>query len=106
MRTSRRRAMLGLLAAGVVRAQTLTPQIIHGDEDTPRRLPNGKLQTDAILKSEYDQNVKDAQRLASLAKSIEAELDDSDEYVLSLSMLKKLEDIEKISKRMQSRIRH
>jgi hypothetical protein len=98
--------MLGLLAAGVVRAQTLTPQIIHGDEDTPRRLPNGKLQTDAILKSEYDQNVKDAQRLASLAKSIEAELDDSDEYVLSLSMLKKLEDIEKISKRMQSRIRH
>jgi hypothetical protein len=98
--------MLGLLAAGVVRAQTLTPQIIHGDDDTSRRLPNGKLQTDAILKSEYDQNVKDAQKLESLAKSIEAELDDNDEYVLSLGMLKKLEDIEKISKRMQSRIRH
>jgi len=98
--------MLGILAAGVVRAQTLSPEIIHGDDDTPKRLPNGKLQTDAILKSEYDQNVKDARALTSLAKSIELELDQNDQYVLSLGMLKKLQDIEKISKRMQSRIRH
>jgi hypothetical protein len=98
--------MLGLLAAGALRAQTLTPQIIRGDDTTPKRLPNGKLQTDAILKDEYDQNVKDARELTGLAKSIEIELDKNDEYVLSLGMLKKLEDIEKISKRMQSRIRH
>jgi hypothetical protein len=98
--------MLGILAAGVVRAQTLTPEIIHGDDVTPTRLPNGKLQKDAILKDEYEQNVKDARDLAGLAKSIELELDKNDQYVLSLSMLKKLEDIEKISKRMQSRIRH
>ena len=98
--------MLGILAAGVVRAQTLTPEIIHGDEQTPKRLPNGKLQNDAILKDQYDQNVKDARELTSLAKSIELELDKNDQNVLSLGMLKKLEDIEKISKRMQSRIRH
>jgi hypothetical protein len=98
--------MLGILAAGVVKAQVLTPEIIHGDEDTPKRLPNGKLQSDAILKSEYDQNVKDARELTSLAKSIELDLDKDDQYVLSLGMLKKLEQVEKISKRMQSRIRH
>lgn len=98
--------MLGILAATVVRAQTITPQIIHGDEDTPKRLPNGKLQNDAILKAQYDQNVKDARELTSLAKSIELDLDKSDQNVLSLDMLKKLEDVEKISKRMQSRIRH
>jgi hypothetical protein len=98
--------MLGILAATAVRAQTITPQIIHGDEDTPKRLPNGKLQTDAILKAEYDQNVKDARELTSLAKSIELDLDKNDQNVLSLDMLKKLQDIEKISKRMQSRIRH
>jgi hypothetical protein len=98
--------MLGILAAGVVRAQTLTPEIIHGDDVAPKRLPNGKLQTDAILKDQYDQNVKDARELASLAKSIELELDKNDQNVLSLGMLKKLEDIDKISKRMQSRIRH
>ena len=51
--------MLGILAAGVVRAQTLAPEIIHGDDDAPKRLPNGKLQNDAILKDQYDQNVKD-----------------------------------------------
>ncbi|HVY91493.1 MAG TPA: hypothetical protein VHA14_02045 [Bryobacteraceae bacterium] len=98
--------MLGILAATVVRAQTLTPEIIHGDDDTPKRLPNGKLQNDAILKAEYDQNVKDARELTSLAKSIELDLDKNDENVLSLGMLKKLEDVEKISKRMQNRIRH
>ena len=98
--------MLGILAAGVVRAQVITPEIIHGDDDTPKRLPNGKLQSDAILKSEYDQNVKDARSLTSLAKSIELDLDKNDQYVLSLGMLKKLEEVEKISKRMQSRIRH
>ena len=98
--------MQGILAAGVVRAQTLTPEIIHGDDEAPKRLPNGKLQNDAILRSEYDQNVKDARDLAGLAKSIELELDKNDQYELSLGMLKKLEDIEKISKRMQSRIRH
>lgn len=98
--------MLGILAASVVQAQTLTPEIIHGDDDTPKRLPNGKLQNDAILKAEYDQNVKDARELTSLAKSIELDLDKNDENVLSLGMLKKLEDVEKISKRMQNRIRH
>jgi hypothetical protein len=98
--------MLGILAAGVVRAQTLTPEIIHGDDVTPKRLPDGKLQNDAILRSEYGQNVKDARELTSLAKSIELDLDKADQNVLSLGMLKKLDYIEKISKRMQSRIRH
>ncbi|HVW12028.1 MAG TPA: hypothetical protein VHC90_25795 [Bryobacteraceae bacterium] len=98
--------MLGVLAAGLIRAQTITPEIIQGDEDTPKRLPDGKLQSDAILKAEYDQNVRDARELTSLAKSIELDLDKNDQNVLSLGMLKKLEDIDKISKRMQTRIRH
>jgi hypothetical protein len=98
--------MLGVLAAGLAKAQTLTPQIIHGDEDTPKRLPNGKLQNDAILKADYDENVKDARELASLAKAIELDLDKNDQNVLSLTLLKKLDEVEKISKRMQTRIRH
>jgi hypothetical protein len=97
--------MLGILAAGVVKAQVLTPQIIHGDEDTPKRLPSGELQDDAILKADYEKNVKDARELSSLARSIELELDKNDEKVLSLALLKKLEEVEKISRRMQSRIR-
>lgn len=106
MGTSRRQALLGVLAASLVQAQEIRPEIIRGDDDTPKRLPNGKLQSDAILKADYNQNVKDARELTALAKSIELDFDKNDQNVLSLGLLKKLEDIEKISKRMQARIRH
>jgi hypothetical protein len=69
------------------------------------RLPNGKLQRDAILKADYDSNVKDARDLIDLTKSFELDLEKSDAYVLSLGLLKKLDDIEKITKRIRGRMR-
>jgi hypothetical protein len=70
------------------------------------RLPNGKLQRDEILKAEYDQNLKDARDLIDAARSFELDLEKSDRYVLSLALLKKLDDIDKITKRMRNRMRH
>ena len=61
-------------------------------------MPNGKLQSDVILKADYDQNVKDARELTALAKSIELELEiRTIKNVLSLGLLKKLDDVEKIT---------
>lgn len=62
-------------------------------------------QTDAILKADYNDNVKDARELTVLAKSIELDLDNDGQSVLSLSLLKKLDDVEKITKRIRGRIR-
>lgn len=92
------------LAASLVRAQ-VTPQITQGDDTADKRMPNGKLQTDAILKAEYDRNVKDARELTALSKSIELDFDKNDQNVLSLGLLKKLDDVEKITKRIRGRIR-
>lgn len=69
------------------------------------RLPNGKKQSDEILKADYEQNVKDAQELIDIAKSFEEDLEKDDRYVLSLSSLKKLDDIEKLTKRIRSRLK-
>ncbi len=69
------------------------------------RLPNGKLQRDAILKADYDSNVKDARELIDLTKSFELDLEKSDANVLSLGLLKKLDDIEKLTKRIRGRMR-
>jgi hypothetical protein len=74
-------------------------------DDAPTRLPNGRLQSDAILKAEYDQNVKDARELTALSKSIELDFDKNDQNVLSLGLLKKLDDVEKLTKRIRGRIR-
>jgi hypothetical protein len=75
-----------------------------GDDDT--RLPNGKLQRDEILKADYQQNLKDARELIDLSTSFELDLEKSDRFVLSLGLLKKLDDMEKITKRIRGRMRH
>lgn len=70
------------------------------------RLPNGKLQRDEILKADYEQNVRDSAELARLATEFQLELEKSDRFVLSLGLLKKLDDIEKLTKRIRGRIKH
>ncbi len=83
--------------AGAVGAQA-------GGDDM--RLPNGKLQRDEILKAEHEQNLKDAARLADLADELKQELEKNDRYVLSVSTLKKTDEIEKLAKKIRSRLRH
>ncbi|HVW84211.1 MAG TPA: hypothetical protein VHB50_06005 [Bryobacteraceae bacterium] len=112
--SSVRRALLKLAPAAVaapfVRAQSGNPHYedpfpVPGVHETPQRLPNGKLQRDEILKADYDQNLKDARDLMDLSKSFELELEKSDPYVLSLGLLKKLDGIEKVTRRIRSRMR-
>jgi len=69
------------------------------------RLPNGKLQRDEILKAEHQENLKDAARLADLAQELKESLEKDDRYVLSLSTLKKTDEIEKLAKKIRSRLR-
>jgi hypothetical protein len=87
------------LAASALNAQT------SPDDPTVRRMPDGRTQSDTILKADYDQNVKDARELTALAKSIELDFDKNDQNVLSLSLLKKLDDVEKITKRIRGRLK-
>ena len=67
---------------------------------------DGKLQRDERLQADYDQNLKDARELMDAARSFELELEKSDRFVLSLGLLKKLDDMDKITKRIRNRMRH
>ncbi len=69
-------------------------------------LPNGKLQRDEILKAEHEQNVKDAAQLVDLAQQLQQDIEKNDRFVLSLGTLKKTDDIEKLIKKIRSRMRH
>jgi len=68
-------------------------------------MPNGKLQQDEILKADHERSVKDAAQLIDLAESLKAELEKDDTHVLSISSLKKTEEIEKIAKRIRARLK-
>ena len=70
------------------------------------RLPNGKLQRDEILKAEHEQNLKDAAQLIELSEQLKEDLEKNDRYVLSMSTLKKTDDLEKLVKKIRSRLRH
>jgi hypothetical protein len=105
--TSPRRALLrsGLALATTASAASLLRGQTLSDDPAERRLPNGQLQSDAILRADYEQNVKDARELTALAKSIELDFDKNDQNVLSLGLLKKLDDVDKITKRIRTRVR-
>src|ERR1044071_3288189 len=70
------------------------------------KLPSGKSQRDEILKAEHEQNLKDAAQLVDLAQQLQQDLEKNERFVLSLSTLKKTDDIEKLVKKIRSRLRH
>lgn len=107
-KTRARREFLktGMALAPAALAATLAgAQTLPGDEPPDRRMPDGRTQTEVILKADYDSNVRDARELTELAKSIELDFEKSDQNVLSLTLLKKLDDVEKITKRIRARVK-
>jgi hypothetical protein len=81
------------------------PQFPAAGTPDETRLPNGKLQRDEILRADYQQNLKDARELMNLSKTFELELEKSDRFVLSVDLLKRLDDIEKLTKRIRTRMK-
>jgi hypothetical protein len=97
-------AAVSLLALGQSQ-RSQEPAAPPGRSDDAR-LPNGKLQRDEILKAEYEQNLKDAAQLVELAQQLQQDLEKDDRFVLSMSTLKKTDDIEKLVRKIRTRLRH
>jgi len=70
------------------------------------QLPSGKSQRDEILKAEREQNIKDAAQLVDLAQQLQVELEKNDRFVFSIATMKKTDDIEKLARKIRSRMRH
>ncbi len=94
--------LLTLLCAVIANGQG--PKETNPDPSDPR-LPNGKSQKEEILKADHEKSLEDASKLIQLTEDLKIELEKNDRHVLSVSMLKKLDDIEKLSKRIRSRLR-
>jgi len=102
------------LATVAVLAFSLTPLVApqvqprhrtpSGDDEVD--LPNGTSQQDEILKADHEKDLKDAAQLIELAEQLKQELEKNDRHVLSISSLKKTEEIEKLAKRIHSRLVH
>jgi hypothetical protein len=69
------------------------------------RLPSGKLQKDEILKADREKNLSDAEALVKATEDLKIELEKTDLHVLSIATLKQLDNIEKLTKRIRSRVK-
>jgi hypothetical protein len=76
-------------------------------EREPRRptLPDGRNQTEEILKADHKKTLEDAAELVRLAGDLKGEVEKNDRHVVSVSSIKKTEEIEKLARRIRSRLR-
>jgi cell division septation protein DedD len=111
MGSSRRSALLGCIASVLLTAKgrdgqdqdRRLPIPPNPDEDT--KLPNGKSQKNEIAKQAHEQALKDANDLVAAAQQLRDELQNSGKYVVSMSSVKKTEEIEKLARRIRGRLK-
>ena len=89
-----------LLASAVFFAQVRSPE-----QDETNRIPTLKQQQEGILKAEHEKSLKDASDLMRLSEELKIDLEKNDRYILSLDTLKKLDEMEKLVKRIRSRMK-
>ena len=94
-------ASLFCAAVALVCSQQWPP----GAPGEARRLPDGKSQQEEILKDEHAKTLKDAGRLVDLAEQLKAEIEKNERHVLSVSTLKKAEEVEKLAERIRERLK-
>jgi hypothetical protein len=73
--------------------------------DPDVKLPDGRSQRNAIAKEDYQKSLDDARELVKLAESLQSELEKNDQFVISVSEIRKTEDIEKLAKRIRGRLK-
>ncbi len=98
-----------VFAAWILLAPSLIPQTVRRGppqtETDETHLPNGKLQRDEIAKEDHQKSLKDAAQLVDLAESLKQEIEKDDAHILSISTMKKTEEIEKIARRIRTRMK-
>ncbi len=99
-----RSRFLRIVLASVALATLPAAQFNFPKEEKERRLPNEQTQKEAILKAEYEKALEEAGRLSELADGLKADLEKGNQHVLSVATLKKTEEIEKLAKRIRSRL--
>ncbi len=98
------RFCLLLMVVMLASAQDQRPLLIpENNEDV--KLPNGTSQRQAILKAEHKKSLEDSDKLVDLVTEVHADLEKSDANVVSLKTVKQLEEIERLSKRIRTRLK-
>jgi hypothetical protein len=101
-----KKLLLPLMAVSLLFAQFEATRRDHSaDSRRDVKLPNGKSQQEEILKADYEKTLQDAAQLVKLSEELQDDLIKEDRHVLSLASLKKAEDIEKLARKIRTRLK-
>jgi hypothetical protein len=80
------------------------PPLSH-DKDEDSKLPNGKSRQNAIAEDQHRRALAEADQLVKLAQQLRDELGKAGDFVVPVSSIRQTESIEKLAKRIRSRLR-
>jgi hypothetical protein len=75
-----------------------------GERPDPK-LPNGKSQKDAIAEQQHADALAAVGEMINLAQQLKAELEKSGNFVVSVSTIKKTEEIEKLARKIRGKLK-
>lgn len=79
------------------------PPPLPGQEE-PKRLPDGRLQSEVILKAEHEKNVEDMDKILALLDGVARELQAETPARNNAALSKDLEEVERLAKRVRTRM--
>jgi hypothetical protein len=99
--------MKRLILLGILATMFLFPQKRTGEVEDPlmRRMPDGRTQAEHVLEHDHKKSRQDVKKLVAMAEELQVEIEKNDYHVLSLSAVKKAEEIEKLAKKIKNRLK-
>ena len=94
-----------LLCAALAAATFSSGQPPRSGEAADPKLPDGRSQKEEILKADHEKSLQDAGELMKLSEELKIDLEKNDRHVLSVATLKKLDEMEKLVKRIRGRMK-
>jgi hypothetical protein len=105
----RRRVLMALaglpFAALPLKAMQLPHPGFPDPRERPKRLPDGRLQSEAILREDYERNLREIDEMDELLQGVEEALAKAAPGKTPREVLRDLQQVERISKRIHSRMR-
>ncbi len=99
------RIILAVLFTIALIGQTSRPSAPAPGTSEDVQLPNGKSQHEEILKTEHKRNLADSAAMAKLAEEVNEDFEKDDRFVYSLKTMKKLDEIERLTKGIRGRLK-
>ncbi len=102
--------LLALTSSAAVTALLATAAASYQEGQWPTGDPTGshkpkRSQIEEMLKADRSKSIEDAGQLVKLSEELKTELEKTDKSVLSVTALRKAEEIEKLAKRIRGRLR-